>query len=94
MTRADRHGRTAIREDPSASAAGEGGDVRLIVLIRVGPAKGMDRWYCVSVGPGLLDEWAVVCAWGSRRTAYQRLRVLPAGSPGALPYFKTAFNAV
>lgn len=40
----------------------------------------MDRWYAVHVQPALLDSVAVVCAWGSRRSRYHRLRVVPASS--------------
>lgn len=49
-------------------------------LIRIDPARHMDRWYTVMVQPTLLDSVAVICAWGSRRSRYQRLRVLPAPS--------------
>lgn len=49
-------------------------------LIRVDPDKHMDRRYSVAVQPTLLDPVAVVCVWGSRRSGYQRLRVLPAES--------------
>jgi predicted DNA-binding WGR domain protein len=47
---------------------------------RVDPEEGMDRWYMVFVQASLFDPAAVICAWGSRRTAYHQLRVLPAGS--------------
>ena len=50
----------------------------MVFLTRVVPEKNMDRWYSVSVQPTLLDPWAVICAWGSRRTNYLRIRVLPA----------------
>lgn len=49
----------------------------MIRLIRLDPEKGMNRWYLVTVQPTLFDPVAVVCAWGSRVTAYQRLRCLP-----------------
>jgi len=47
---------------------------------RVDPEEDMDRWYMVFVQATLLDSVAVVCAWGSRRTAYHQLRVRPASS--------------
>ena len=49
-------------------------------LIRIDPDKHMDRRYSVAVQATLLDPVAVVCVWGSRRSGYQRLRVLPAES--------------
>lgn len=49
-------------------------------LIRVDPGKHMDRRYTVTIQPTLLDPVAVVCIWGSRRSSYQRIRVLPAAS--------------
>jgi predicted DNA-binding WGR domain protein len=49
-------------------------------LIRVDPDKHMDRRYSIVVQATLLDSVAVVCVWGSRRSGYQRLRVLPAAS--------------
>jgi len=49
-------------------------------LIRVDAGKHMDRRYSVAVQPTLLDPVAVVCVWGSRRSSYQRVRVLPAAS--------------
>jgi predicted DNA-binding WGR domain protein len=49
-------------------------------LIRTEPENNMDRWYFVGVQPTLLDPWAVVCAWGNRRTRYMRVRLLPAES--------------
>ena len=49
-------------------------------LKRVDPEANMDRWYMVFVQESLLDPAAVICAWGSRRNQYQRLRVLPANS--------------
>ena len=52
----------------------------MIRLIRVDPEQAMNRWYMVNVQPSLRDAWAVVCAWGSRETRYQRSRVIPVGS--------------
>lgn len=49
-------------------------------LIRVDPVQRMNRWYSVSVQPTLFDQAAVVLAWGSRRTRYVRVRVIPAPS--------------
>ena len=46
-------------------------------LIRVDLEKHMDRRYSVAVQPTLLDPVAVVCVWGSRRSSYQQVRVLP-----------------
>ena len=49
-------------------------------LKRVDPEENMDRWYMVLVQASLLDPVAVICAWGSRRSSYQQLRVFPAAS--------------
>jgi predicted DNA-binding WGR domain protein len=46
-------------------------------LIRVDLEKHMDRRYSVAVQPTLLDAVAVVCVWGSRRSSYQRMRIIP-----------------
>jgi len=46
-------------------------------LVRVDPEKRMDRWYAVFVFRDLFGTWAVACLWGSRRTAYQRQRLIP-----------------
>jgi predicted DNA-binding WGR domain protein len=46
-------------------------------LIRVDPAQRMDRWYAVLTLRDLFGAWAVACFWGSRRTAYQRHRLIP-----------------
>ncbi|MBN2147992.1 MAG: WGR domain-containing protein [Anaerolineales bacterium] len=54
-----------------------------MLLIRIDPAKHIDRWYIVLVQPTLLDRWAVVCAWGNRRNNYQRWRYLLAESKEA-----------
>jgi len=37
----------------------------------------MDRWYSIGCQPTLFDRWAVVCAWGSRRSNYVRQRAIP-----------------
>lgn len=49
-------------------------------LIRVDPDRHMNRRYSVTVQATLLEQVAVVCIWGSRRSSYQRLRTLPAAS--------------
>lgn len=49
-------------------------------LLRVDPAKHIARWYQVSAQATLLYPWGIVCMWSSRRTACQRLRVIPAAS--------------
>lgn len=49
-------------------------------LTRVDPDKGMNRRYSVTVQATLLEPVAIVCVWGSRRSSYQRMRVLPAVS--------------
>ena len=46
-------------------------------LIRVEPDKHMDRRYSISVQATLLDPVAVVCIWGSRRSSYQRVQIIP-----------------
>jgi predicted DNA-binding WGR domain protein len=48
-----------------------------MLLIKVDPEAHIDRWYLIVVQPTLLDKSAVICAWGSRRTAYQRSRIFP-----------------
>jgi predicted DNA-binding WGR domain protein len=50
------------------------------ILTRIEPERSMDRWYFVGVQPTLLEPWAVICAWGNRRTRYARMRSLPAES--------------
>jgi hypothetical protein len=50
------------------------------MLTRIEPEKGMDRWYFVGIQPTLLEPWAVICVWGSRRTSYMRTRSLLAES--------------
>jgi len=55
----------------------------MALLVRKEPDHNMDRWYSIAVQPTLLDPWAVICAWGSRRTRYRRIRVLPVESPEA-----------
>lgn len=52
----------------------------MILLVRVDSGMRMNRWYCVVVQPTLLDGCAVLCLWGSRRTGYQRGRVISAAS--------------
>ena len=46
------------------------------MLKRVEPAEQMDRWYMVAVQATLFEPVAVICAWGSRHTAYQQVRIL------------------
>ncbi len=55
----------------------------MITLLRIDPARRMDRWYSITVQPTLFERWTVVCAWGSRRNAYQRWLCLPAESQAA-----------
>jgi predicted DNA-binding WGR domain protein len=50
------------------------------MLTRIEPENNMDRWYFVDIQPTLFEPWAVVCAWGNRRTRYARMRSLPAES--------------
>jgi len=52
----------------------------LALLQRVEPDENMDRWYLVTVQPSLLDDIAVVVAYGSRHTDWQQVRVMPAQS--------------
>jgi predicted DNA-binding WGR domain protein len=44
----------------------------MTLLARTEPEMNMDRWYSVRVQSTLLEPWAVICAWGNRRTRYQR----------------------
>lgn len=48
----------------------------MVVLSRVNPEKHMDRWYVVGVQSTLFDTYSVVCLWGSRRSNYQRARII------------------
>ena len=50
------------------------------MLTRTEPENNMDRWYFVGIQPTLLEPWAVICAWGNRRTRYARMRSLSAES--------------
>ena len=52
----------------------------MILLTRIEPDARMNRWYLVNVQPTLLDEIAVVCAWGSRETSFQQTRIIPVHS--------------
>lgn len=52
----------------------------MTTLIRIDPNRHMNRRYSVTVQPTLLEPLAVVCVWGSRRSSYQRVRVLPVES--------------
>lgn len=51
-----------------------------MLLKREDAVRGIHRWYRVSIGPTLLDEWAVCLAWGNRRTSWSRERLLPCRS--------------
>jgi predicted DNA-binding WGR domain protein len=59
---------------------GKGMTIMMNMLTRIEPEEGMDRWYFVGIQPTLLEPWAVICAWGNRRTRYARMRSLPAES--------------
>lgn len=52
----------------------------LAVMKRVDPDEEMNRWYLVAVQATLFHPIAVITAWGSRETDYQRLRIFPAAS--------------
>lgn len=52
-----------------------------MLLVRIDHEKRMDRWYAVFATMTLFGEPAVLCMWGSRRTAYQRHRLIPCRSP-------------
>ena len=52
----------------------------MIVLVRVDPAKNVNRWYAVGVQPTLFCPHAVLCGWGRRGSAYTRWRILPVES--------------
>jgi predicted DNA-binding WGR domain protein len=49
----------------------------VIILARVDPGARMNRFYWVHIQPTLLDEIAVVCAWGSRDNVFQQMRAIP-----------------
>ncbi len=44
-------------------------------LTRIDPATNASRWYAVGVQSTLLDDIAVVRFWGSRKTAFQQMKV-------------------
>ncbi len=50
------------------------------LLKRFDPEQHANRWYMVMVQPTLLEETAVICAWGSRENDYQRTRIMPMGT--------------
>jgi predicted DNA-binding WGR domain protein len=52
----------------------------MILLARIDPGARMNRWYLVHIQPTLVDEIAVVCAWGSRENPFQQMRAIPAES--------------
>lgn len=54
--------------------------VNPMLLIKVDPEAHVDRWYLIVVQPTLLDKSAVICAWGSRRSSYQRTKIFPVAS--------------
>lgn len=55
----------------------------MTLLIKIDPEAHQNRWYLVLAQPSLLDSAAVITAWGSRQTGYQRMKILPAESPEA-----------
>lgn len=48
-----------------------------VVMRRIDHTQNMDRWYLVTVQSTLFHPTAVITAWGSGATTYQRLRVYP-----------------
>jgi hypothetical protein len=40
-----------------------------VLLIHIDPPQRIGRWYSVEITPTLFETGAVVCRWGSRRTA-------------------------
>jgi len=64
----------------------------VIVLKRGDVTAGINRWYMVSVQQTLLEPVAVVCAWGSRKSRWQRLRVLPVDSCEAAKNWPTELS--
>ena len=52
----------------------------MILLQRIQPEDGMNRWYLVTVQPTLFHPCAVVIAWGRRDNDFQQWRVIPAES--------------
>lgn len=49
------------------------------LLKRFDPEEHANRWYMVMVQPTLFEDTAVICAWGSRETTYQRVKIIPMG---------------
>jgi predicted DNA-binding WGR domain protein len=64
-------------ESWNAHCIGWKGKTEMVILTRVNAEKHMDRWYAVGVQSTLFDTYSVVCFWGSRRSNYQRARVIP-----------------
>ena len=56
---------------------------RMTLLTRIDPEKRVFRYYQVNVQPTLVDDHAVVIAWGSLRTSYGRMRAISQPSPQA-----------
>ena len=52
----------------------------MILLRRIEPADGMNRWYLVAIQPTLFHPCAVVIAWGRRDNDFQQWRVIPVES--------------
>ena len=52
-----------------------------VLLRKIDPDQGMNRWYMITVQATLLEPLAVVCAYGSWESPWQQLRVLPVSSP-------------
>lgn len=48
-----------------------------VLLKRFDPEENLNRWYMVHVQPTLLEPIAVMCAWGSRETSWQQMRIMP-----------------
>lgn len=65
----------------------------MTLLLRVEPAKRVNRWYSIAVEPTLFDALCVVLRWGSRRTRYARVRVLVVESQAQAEEIANAITA-
>lgn len=52
----------------------------MTLLKRVEPEQHMNRWYMIAVQATLLDPIAVICAYGSRESTWQRVHIIPKDS--------------
>jgi hypothetical protein len=52
----------------------------MTILKHIDPDRRIDRWYSVAIQQTLLAPIAVVCAYGNRRSSWQKVYALSANS--------------